>query len=779
MARQHEEEARQIWPTEVVADGWLQRLDRRHANVRPILLPTPPLDADECEWARTGALPAAPGVWPSVADVTRDPMQGALRRMPWNAPVWNAGVDGDQFVPGFVRLHVDFWNDIILQDHPLRDTLVSYLRDGVNLHDFLHSEYQGPSTDCPYDTGRFPGEVFENRIPPTFTGFVDAEVQALVDRGCVAKWADVRGPGGPPRPRLVMALSVEETKPRLVYDARPLNKRCKKVHCSMDTVARVAYVASQGCYMTSLDDSSAFHHILLRPSSWPLFGFSHGGIDYCWCVLPFGFSQSSWCYHTLSEAKTAYLRSKGISALAHLDHSWFSNFPASRGQAAREQWLAAGEATHVAMLVSFLCGQFLSAKKCDLRPTRLQEYLGMLCDSDTATFRVPQDKLDKLQQLLRAALDEGQVSFLTLQRIAGKCMDMTVAIRPASLWTRAMFSVIIDLEKSGLCTVDLTQDSRADLVCDFKQWLGVTATSQEGPWQRARHFTAGLTKGSSDAQSVAWGGAVNTASGTFPEGGVFPPDWVSKHISQKEMYGLYYLLRKFCTRHPDVLRRAQVLIDVENESVVGSFNRGRAKHRETHALLLQLFELQVEYGFVLSLKRNGAADATLRPSRDAVIRIAPAAFKAIWEEIGPFNVDLMACTASVVRSPLSGEALPFFSQYDCAGSAGTDVLAHDVSIVPGAGVPAFGFCFPPPVMAGHVVQHLAECKAHAVVLLPDVKAYWFPLVQLATVRSIEVAPVAGEGCFQWPRSDGCLTNWRYSRYGMIAYEVDFRSMGQR
>ena len=81
-----------------------------------------------------------------------------------------------------------------------------------------------------------------------------------------------------------MALSVEETKLRLIYDVRALNKRWKKVHFSMDTVARVANVASQGCYMTSLYGSSAFHRILLRPSSWPLFGFSYGGIDYCWCV---------------------------------------------------------------------------------------------------------------------------------------------------------------------------------------------------------------------------------------------------------------------------------------------------------------------------------------------------------------------------------------------------------------------------------------------------------------------------------------------------------------
>ena len=134
----------------MVADDWLRHLDRRHALVRPTLLPAPPLDAVEREWARTGALFAAPGRWPSVADVARDPMQGPLRRMPWDAPVWNAGVDGGQFVPGFVRRHADFWNDIILQDHPLRGTLMSYLREGVGLHDLLLKEYRGPSIDCPY-----------------------------------------------------------------------------------------------------------------------------------------------------------------------------------------------------------------------------------------------------------------------------------------------------------------------------------------------------------------------------------------------------------------------------------------------------------------------------------------------------------------------------------------------------------------------------------------------------------------------------------------------------
>ena len=73
---------------------------------------------------------------------------------------------------------------------------------------------------------------------------------------------------------------------------------------------------------------------------------------------------------------------------------------------------------------------------------------------------------------------------------------------------------------------------------------------------------------------------------------------------------------------------------------------------------------------------------------------------------------------------------------------------------------------------------MAECKVYAVALLPDVKAYWFPLLQLSTVSSIEGPPAAADGCFQWPSADGSLRNWRYPRWRMITYEVGLLSRGQ-
>ena len=143
-------------------------------------------------------------------------------------------------------------------------------------------------------------------------------------------------------------------------------------------------------------------------------------------------------------------------------------------------------------------------------------------------------------------------------------MSMTVAIRPALLWMYAIFADVMELDGSSLWSVYLTHDVTADFVGEFNQWISVAATSEEGPWQQARHLSAALTKGWSDAPSVAWGSVINTASGAFPAEGVFPPNLLWQHIDQKEVYALYHLPRQFCTRHSDVLRRAQILIDVDN-----------------------------------------------------------------------------------------------------------------------------------------------------------------------------------------------------------------------
>ena len=122
-----------------------------------------------------------------------------------------------------------------------------------------------------------------------------------------------------------------------------------------------------------------------------------------------------------------------------------------------------------------------------------------------------------------------------------------------------MFAVVADLDESGLCSVDLTHDSRADLVGEFKQHV-----EYYGHLARGTVAAGAAPRGRPDERFVGcvlrcMGGAWSTRPrAPSPPGGVFPPDWLSEHINHMEKYGLYHLLRPFCTRHPDVLRRAQV-----------------------------------------------------------------------------------------------------------------------------------------------------------------------------------------------------------------------------
>ena len=171
------------------------------------------------------------------------------------------------------KKHVNVWDGVVQQDHPPRDTLVLHVFEGASVHDFFIASHRERSMNCPRILRVISRErylLIASRQPKQAS--LTPEMQSFIARGCVANLSDVRGRAGPERPRLIQELSVKDTKPRMVYADRPLNQLCRRIRYTMEAVARVANVASEGCYQLSLDDSSSFHHILLHPAPWPLFG---------------------------------------------------------------------------------------------------------------------------------------------------------------------------------------------------------------------------------------------------------------------------------------------------------------------------------------------------------------------------------------------------------------------------------------------------------------------------------------------------------------------------
>lgn len=113
----------------------------------------------------------------------------------------------------------------------------------MSVFPFVTESVKGISIQEPSKKEVFTGSRYPNCILDAHVQFVEGEVRSLIQKGCLVPWAQVQGSDGPRRPRLIQALSVEPSKPRLVYYARPLNEHCIHVPFSLDTVGTFAGMA--------------------------------------------------------------------------------------------------------------------------------------------------------------------------------------------------------------------------------------------------------------------------------------------------------------------------------------------------------------------------------------------------------------------------------------------------------------------------------------------------------------------------------------------------------
>ena len=173
------------------------------------------------------------------------------------------------------------------------------------------------------------------------------------------------------------------------------------------------------------------------------------GVWYVWTVLCFRWCEPLYIYHMLSSTVAQYLRHLDVPITTRLGDFWMSNFRATKLLSTVQQREAAREVASLALTVFYQCGYFMSIGKCVLEPTTRLVLLGIICDSEVRRFKVPEDKLPKLEVILTAAITSGWISFVDLERLTGKCTSMSVAVPPASLYTHHMYKHIEKFRCTG------------------------------------------------------------------------------------------------------------------------------------------------------------------------------------------------------------------------------------------------------------------------------------------------------------------------------------------
>ena len=140
-------------------------------------------------------------------------------------------------------------------------------------------------------------------------------------------------------------------------------------------------------------------------------------------------------------------------------------------------------------------------------------------------------------------------------------------------------------------------------------------------------------------------------------------------------------------------------------------------------------------------------------------------------------MDLMATDTSAQSAPIGGglerQNLPFYSRFHTNNTAGVDVFSHNVNHMPGSLQKYFGYCFPQPSLVGVVLAHICKCQARAVIVVPNTRASWFPMIEGAGVRSVQIASQGEDSQFFSVHHQRGAEAYTFGRGGMRAVEVDF------
>ena len=107
-----------------------------------------------------------------------------------------------------------------------------------------------------------------------FTSFISNMLVDHLRSGAISQWGKV---GECTPPHLILPLTVEPSKPRLLNNDRFLHFWIEHRPFSLDTVQHLPKYVHKGFYQTVSDNKSGYNYIKLHPSSHTYFGFQWRG----------------------------------------------------------------------------------------------------------------------------------------------------------------------------------------------------------------------------------------------------------------------------------------------------------------------------------------------------------------------------------------------------------------------------------------------------------------------------------------------------------------------
>ena len=428
--------------------------------------------------------------------------------------------DSGSFLAGEPHKHVSGWV-YLTQNRPQQDLIMSWIKEGINIHEFI-VPFHGTYRRRGYHHSFPPDAIFPiNKVVYTpCSSYLHRDRKE--DRHTLGRVGEV------PPPRIVIPLSIEPFKPRLVLDQQYLNCLMKHYPFKLDQVLNLPRYLGKESYHTKLDDKSAFDHFLLSEDSRTLVGAEWGGWWLVWNTLCRGWKESPYIYQTLGSVATSYIREIGVPSSLYIDNRHLGELwrPVPGARSSYQATLA-GVVLAIAVLTEL--GYFINTKKSVALPTQRLVFLGHLVDTARETLSMPEDKKQKFATLRDAILLERTVSLNTLQRFQGKYISLSLMVHAAKLYTR---QIACTMPQFSSCAKPIPMIG--DLRQEVEHWRFIDHWRGCLPWQKEEHSVVKVIF--SDASLAQRGGVLSTPLGIRTAGDYFNSEKTSTDIAVRELW---------------------------------------------------------------------------------------------------------------------------------------------------------------------------------------------------------------------------------------------------
>lgn len=509
------------------------------------------------------------------------------------------------------------------------------------------------------------------------------------------------------RPTCCNPLTVAEGKKlRLVLDLRHPNRYVKTFDFKYEDLPHISQVLGPNQFYFSFDLESGYHHVDIFPPHQQYLGFSwvHNNSVvryYVFTVLPFGLNSACYLFTKLTRPLVYYWRARGILSYIYIDDglvispnlsSALANLNLVRDTIARSGFVP-------------------SKTKCVWQPSNRIQYLGLVIDSITEQFFVPQSKIDKLllciDRISSLMNSQGSVPVKELASFAGQIISMSLALGPVCrLMTRASYRAI---ESRILWTDFITLPE--SVAKELRFWAENITVFNGFPF-KFRLAPSALVF--SDASDTGYGGYVQDHSNMR-----FHGEWTqAESLKSSTWRELAAVLRIISEGYP-LFKNQKLKWFSDNANVPRIIKYGSVKP-DLHDLALAIFDLCRVHNIVLnpewlSRSENKLADKISRYQDYDDWSIDEISFSVIDSLWGPHTVDRFA-------SPQNKKVATFNSRFWCKGTSGVDAFCQDWSR-------DNNYICPPVCLISQVIKRMASSMATATLVVPRwPSSYFWPIV---------------------------------------------------